>query len=113
MNPLQRTATVVNKAVAPLVASPRWGRILDPWMTILTYAGRRSGATFSLPVAYRRRGDAVTIRVSLPDQKTWWRNFRGDGRPVQLRLGGVDRAGHAIAHRSPTGAVRVDVELSS
>ena len=113
MNPLQRTASLVNSVVGPLVTSPRWGPLVGRWMTLATYTGRRSGRTFSLPVAYRRSGDVVTIGVSLPDQKKWWRNFLGTGGPILLRLEGTDRPGHAVAHRSPSGAVSVEVELDA
>lgn len=113
MTPLQRAAAVVNKAVGPFVRSPQGSRIIGRWMTLVTYTGRRSGNTYSLPVAYRRSGDTVTVGVTLPDQKKWWRNFLGTGGPILLRLGGTDRPGHAVAHRSPSGAVSVDVELDA
>lgn len=113
MNPLQRAANVVNRVVGPLVTSPHWGRLVERWMTLVTYTGRRSGRTFSLPVAYRRSGDTVTIGVSLPDQKKWWRNFLGTGGPILLRLEGTDRPGHAVAQRSSSGAVSVEVELDA
>ncbi|MBW0104655.1 hypothetical protein [Pseudonocardia sp. KRD291] len=77
----------------------------------MTYTGRRSGRTFSIPVAYRREGDELTIPVELPDRKTWWRNFTGDGGPILVRLGGVDRAGHGTAVRGAEG-VRVSVRLT-
>ena len=46
---------------------------------MITYTGRRSGRTFTIPVAYRRRGDEIEIAANMPDAKTWWRNFLGDG----------------------------------
>ena len=100
MRLLQNVAAGVNTVVRPLVAAPRWGRALSRWMTVVTYTGRRSGRTFSLPVGYRRSGDEVTIPVELPDRKRWWRNFTGDGAPISVRLDGVDRAGHGVARRA-------------
>jgi hypothetical protein len=82
-------------------------------LTIVTYTGRRSGRTFSTPVGYRRAGDTVTISVSLPERKTWWRNFTGDGGPVSLHLDGENRTGHAVAPVDGKGQVTVTVRLDN
>lgn len=111
MNALQRTAAVINKAVRPVVESRCGHRVLGRWMTVITYTGRRSGRTFSLPVAYARRADELTISVELPDQKAWWRNFTGEGAELLVRLGGVDRPGWATAHRDADGKVTVTISL--
>lgn len=111
MTLVQRTAAVVNAFVRPLVASKRWGRVVGRWMTVVTYTGRRSGRTFSIPVAYSRRGDDLMIGVEFPDQKRWWRNFSGAGGPLAVRLEGVDRRGHAVARRDHRGKVAVSVRL--
>jgi hypothetical protein len=111
VSPVQNIAAVVNTVVRPLVASPRWGRLVSGWMTVVTYTGRRSGQRFTLPVGYRRQGDEVTIGVEMPDQKSWWRNFTGDGAPIAVRLDGVDRLGHGVAHRDEDGRVTIAVHL--
>jgi hypothetical protein len=96
--PLPRRLThSVNGFVAGLRSAPLWGKAVSRHLTIVTYTGRRSGRTFSTPVGYKRAGDTVTISVSLPERKTWWRNFTGDGGPVTLQLDGADRTGHAVA----------------
>jgi F420H(2)-dependent quinone reductase len=107
VNLLRRAAAVVNAAVRPLVA----GGLFGGWMTVLTYTGRRSGRTFSIPVGYTRRDDELTIRVALPDRKSWWRNFLDEDGPVTVRLRGVDTPGHARAARTPAGQVTVTVRL--
>jgi len=106
-----RFAPVVNTRVAALTTSPRWGRLVGRNLAMLTYTGRRSGRTFTIPVGYRQQGDEVTIGVSMPDAKTWWRNFLGAGAPLSLRLAGADRTGHAVATRDPKGRVTVAVRL--
>jgi hypothetical protein len=79
---------------------------------VIRYTGRRSGKTFETPVAYSRRGDVVTIGVAFPDQKSWWRNFLGDGGPLTLvGLDGADREGHAVATRNDAGGVAVRVRV--
>jgi hypothetical protein len=49
----------------------------------------------------------------MPDAKTWWRNFLGDGAPLSLHLDGTDRTGHATSHRDDKGRVTVSVILDS
>jgi hypothetical protein len=80
-------------------------------LTQVTYTGRRSGRTFSTPVGYRRAGDVVTIGVRLPEAKSWWRNFTGDGAPLSLELDETNRSGHAVARRDAKGRVTVTVRL--
>jgi hypothetical protein len=96
-----------NAIFAPLVKRGAMSGAL----TIVTYVGRRSGKTFSTPVGYKRTSDGVRILVALPDQKTWWRNFVGDGGPITVLLDGAERTGHAVAERSGR-KVYVNVTLS-
>ncbi|WP_245966514.1 hypothetical protein [Sphaerisporangium album] len=94
-----------------LRSSPRWGRLVSRRLTVVTYTGRRSGRTFSTPVAFRRSGETVTIGVQFPDAKKWWRNFVDEGGPISLQLDGIDRTGHAVATRDEAGRVTVTVRL--
>ncbi|MFD0663339.1 hypothetical protein [Thermocatellispora tengchongensis] len=100
-----------NSWMVALRSSPRWGRLVSRHLTVITYTGRRSGRTFSTPVAYQREGDIVRIPVALPDVKKWWRNFTGAGGPISLELGGAHHAGHAVARRDDRGRVTVTVRL--
>lgn len=109
---LMRAAPLFNAPIAAIASSPRLGARLRRSVTLLTYTGRRSGRTFSIPVAYRRRGDEIDIAANMPDAKTWWRNFVGDGAPMSLTLDGAERAGHAVAHRDDSGRVTVRVRLT-
>ena len=95
-----------NACFASFQSSPRWQR----HFTIITYVGRRSGRSFSTPVAYKRAGNTVTIGVQMPDAKSWWRNFL-DGGPITLQLDGVQRTGHAVSRRDDRGRVTVAVQL--
>ena len=112
MRLIMRAAPLLNAPVAAIAGSPRLGAALRRNVTVITYTGRRSARTFSIPVAYRRRGDEIEVGANLPDAKTWWRNFVGDGGPVSVTLDGVERAGHAIAHRDAEGRVTVRIRLS-
>ncbi|MDT5250856.1 MAG: hypothetical protein QOJ28_3490 [Mycobacterium sp.] len=110
---LMRAAPLLNVPVAAIVSSPLLGGMLRRNIALITYTGRRSGREFTMPVAYRHRGDAIEIAANLPDAKTWWRNFLGEGAPMTLRIDGTPRAGHALAHRDGTGRVAVTVRLDA
>lgn len=103
---------VVNRLAVTLTTAPVIGGLIRRRIIEIRYVGRKSGKTFELPVGYRRSGNVVTIRVSMPDKKNWWRNFLADGGPVTLiGLDGVDRTGHAVATRDADGGVSVAVRL--
>ena len=108
---LMRAAPLLNTPVAAIATSPRFGVGLQRSVTVITYTGRRTGRRFSIPVAYRRSGDSIEIAANMPDAKTWWRNFLGDGAPMSVRIEGVERTGHALAHRDANGKVTVTVAL--
>ena len=102
-----------NGVTTTLVTAPLLGPLLGRRLTMISYVGRRSGQTFSIPVSYWHKDDQVKIGVALPDAKTWWRNFSGDGGPLRIRLEGADRTGHAVAERDEQGRVTVVVRLDA
>lgn len=108
---VDRAVDGFNRRVVALRSSRRWGAAARRHLTIVTYTGRRSGRTFSIPVGYRRTGDTVVIGVRMPGKKNWWRNFTGEGGPISVELDGTGRAGHAIAHQDPKNGVTVTVRL--
>ncbi|MBF6132441.1 hypothetical protein IU501_05450 [Nocardia otitidiscaviarum] len=114
MNPkavARRMVGGVNGAVVALLRMPVIGSVMARGFAEITYVGRRSGKTFSTPVNYWRSGDVLKIGVAMPDKKSWWRNFQGEGGPITMRLAGEDRGGHAIARRDERGRVTVEVRL--
>lgn len=111
MSTFQQVAAVVNKGVGVLLRVPVLDKLLGKAITTITYTGRKSGNTFSIPVGYQVKGDAVVIGVAMPDKKSWWRNFLGAGGPISIELGGVDRSGHAVSRRNDKGQVSVKVTL--
>ena len=96
---LMRGAPLFNAPITALATSPRFGALLRRSITTITYTGRRSGRTFNIPVAYRRRGDEIDIAANMPDAKTWWRNFLGDGDSLTMTINGREWPGHAVASR--------------
>ncbi|WP_179472116.1 hypothetical protein [Mycolicibacterium vinylchloridicum] len=109
----QAAARVVNRSATALITSPRWGRIVGLGLTTIRYTGRRSGRIVELPVGYRRKGEDILIGVAMPDGKKWWRNFTGEGGPLTILLGGIERPGHAVATRDARGRVTVTVRLDN
>jgi hypothetical protein len=103
----------VNRVAFALLDAPVVGRLVGRGLVKIRYVGRRSGQTVELPVGYRRFGKDIVIGVVAPGRKTWWRNFLGDGAPIELLgLDGRDRIAHAVAHRDEQGRVFVTVKLS-
>ncbi len=106
--------TAANRAFNPLmmavVRSPL-ERFVRPRTVLVTYTGRKTGHSYTIPVWAKVDGDALRIAVGLPAQKRWWRNLRGDGAPVTVLLGRRERHGHAVATGDEQNGVRVTVEL--
>jgi hypothetical protein len=104
---------IVNKLFVSLIDAPLVGPVVRRGLINIRYVGRRSGKTIQTPVGYQRSGErGIVINVMSPDNKTWWRNFLGEGAPITLlKLDGQDRTGHAIASRDERGRVKVAVQL--
>jgi hypothetical protein len=103
---------IVNKLFVGLIDAPVVGPFVRRGLINIRYIGRRSGNTIETPVGYRRSGERIVINVTSPANKTWWRNFLGEGGPITLlKLDGQDRTGHAVASRDEKGRVTVTVQL--
>ena len=111
--PVRVLVEAVNTVMTALTHAPLLGPVLGRYITEISYTGRKSGKTFTLPIGYVRRGDTVTIRVSMPDQKNWWRNFLGAGAPLSIRLDGTEQPAHAVSTRDAAGRVTVVANLES
>jgi hypothetical protein len=91
---------VVNPVVRSAVRHLPHGRLADV-VALLTYEGRVSGRTFTIPVEYAEGAPGQYLIVpGDPEHKTWWRNFR---RPmtVQLLVGGRPLSGKAALLTDP------------
>ena len=88
--PLQRLVLhAPNPVVRAVLRSPLHG-MLSGGLLLLTYTGRRSGTVYTIPVGYRREGDALLVTVGWPEHKLWWRNLREPGAVVTARVRGED-----------------------
>ncbi len=70
--------------------------LLSGSLLLVTYTGRRSGRTFTIPVLYAEDGSDLLVYVGRSAEKVWWRNL-GGGAPVHVRLRGQELAGTATA----------------
>lgn len=110
-NPLFTLADhTLNPLMAAIVRSPL-ERFLRPRTILLTYTGRKTGQSYTIPVWAKVDGDTMRIGVGAASQKRWWRNLRSEGAPVSVVLGGVERTGHAVATGDEHTGVRVIVTL--
>ena len=98
---LDRLMTHVNPLVAWVLRSPLHP-VLSPGLVLVQVTGRRTGRRYWIPVGYQRDGDTLTVLVSRPARKQWWRNYRQPA-PVEVWLRGRKRAGRAevVAVGSP------------
>jgi F420H(2)-dependent quinone reductase len=105
-----RIATRLNPLVAWILRSPVHG-LLSGGLLLLSFTGRRSGRRVTLPVGYRREGEAITVLASRARRKQWWRNF-AEPRPVDLILRGRERTGEARLVRGESEEFRAAVEAT-
>lgn len=76
-----------NAVVGRVLRSPLH-RMMSRSLMLLTFAGRRTGREYTIPVLYVRSGpDELVVVAGSPEGKTWWTNMRGP-LAVRVRLGG-------------------------
>src|SRR3954471_23711964 len=104
--------SVLNPTLGVLLRSPLH-RLVSGGLVLITVTGRRSGREFTFPVSYQQDGEVVRIGVGWPEQKQWWRNLRGAGAPVRLRLRGRARSGHGVVEGNERDGVVVVITLDA
>lgn len=105
-------AAAFNRVVMlPLLDTGLGQRTLGRSFAHVTYRGRKSGKTVTLVTNYTRKGNDVRMAVAAPEAKTWWRNFTGEGSPMQVTLGTETYDAHAVATQDAKGRVRLKVAL--
>lgn len=67
-----------------LARSPLHG-LVSKQVMLITYTGRKSGQTYTIPVNYIQNGDQFL--TTSYRQRTWWRNLRG-GASATIRVQG-------------------------
>ncbi|EUA65869.1 hypothetical protein I541_5752 [Mycobacteroides abscessus] len=99
----RRFVDAVNTVPVMALNVPGLRSLAGRYFTVVTYTGgvrpdlQYPGQLLALGRRHRHLG-------RIPESKTWWRNFLGEGRPLQLRLNGVDVPGYGIARKDDNGA---------
>jgi hypothetical protein len=75
-----------NRVVLDLLAARRLG--LHERFVGLAVAGRRTGRVVRFPVQYARDGDDLLVVPGHAERKTWWRNLRDPGTPLEVLYDG-------------------------
>ena len=84
-----------NSIIAWLLRSPFHG-FVSKNMMLISYTGRKSGNSYTIPVNYLRMRDEEGEFLAITSQKerVWWRNLRG-ATPVSVFLQGRERSANA------------------
>jgi deazaflavin-dependent oxidoreductase (nitroreductase family) len=119
----RRGIRLANPIVRAALSSPLH-RPFSGVLLVLSYRGRQSGRSHSLPLQYAHSGDRLVVMAGTASEKAWWRNFREPAR-VDVTLAGKqtpwtarvlrgqerDEARAAYSARFPRMNTREDVEF--
>lgn len=102
---MSRLSRMANTMPATVLRTP-----LHPLMSkhtmLLSFTGRRSGKTYTTPIAYLKRPGEIVSTTDSP----WWKNLVG-GAPVSARVAGVVYRGTGEAVTDPDQAAQILAEL--
>jgi F420H(2)-dependent quinone reductase len=101
----------VNRGLIRMLRTPMVHHLISHRIALITVTGCKSGRELKLPVSYRQREELVRIPVAFSARKLWWRNLRGSGATVRIRLRGRERQGHAKAEEHAKAGVVVNIQL--
>lgn len=80
---------LLNRFMTTMLRSP-FHRMASRSVMLITFTGRKSGKTYTIPISYVRDGDLVTAFTGAK----WWCNLAG-GVPVTLFIKRKEYRGHA------------------
>lgn len=100
------TETLPTEVVVPQAKPPDWANSMMRWacttpgiqrvvgqgVALVSFEGRKTGRTYTIPVSYHRQDD--TVRIITKRQRKWWHNFESPIE-VELRLAGRRYSGRA------------------
>lgn len=100
------TDTVITDVKLPEDTPPAWANSLMKWalttpgiqamvgqgVALLTFTGRKTGKTYTIPVSYHREEDTVTMVTKRV--RRWWKNFE-TAHEVEVRIAGRNYTGKA------------------
>lgn len=80
---------IINPAYMAILRSPLH-RLLDRWLIVLVFTGRKTGKAYRVPVGYGYAGESLYVATDA----RWKHNFEG-GAAVRVWLHGRERQGVA------------------
>jgi deazaflavin-dependent oxidoreductase (nitroreductase family) len=83
----------VNTMMKWMLTTPGIQTMVGKGVALLTFTGRKTGKTYTIPVSYQREDD--TVNVISKRARNWWRNFQSPAE-VELRLAGRNLHGQAV-----------------
>ncbi len=100
------TGSSIDEVRMPQDKPPAWANSVMSWalrtpglqtmvgreVALLSFIGRNTGQSYTIPVSYQREGDMVTVVTK--KLRNWWRNFETPAE-VELRLAGLTYSGKA------------------
>ena len=84
----------VNSLMKWALTTPGLQAMVGQGVALLTFTGRKTGKTYTIPVSYHREDDTVTLVTKRA--RHWWRNFE-TAREVEVRIAGRNYTGKAEA----------------
>ena len=87
----------LNALMRLMMRTPGLQNLVGGSTALLTFTGRTSGASYTTPLTYLRRGNEVILTAHVSRQ--WWRNVARHSQ-VELRLAGRVFSGEARIFRS-------------
>ncbi len=90
--PDDRPPAWANSLMRWAVTTPGLQAWVGQGVALLTFTGRRTGQTYTIPVSFHRDNDVVTVITKRI--RNWWHNFETP-TPVGLRLAGQEYEGTA------------------
>ena len=108
--PDDRPPNWANSMMKWALTTPGLQGMIGQGVALLTFAGRKTGKHYTIPVSYRRDDDVVTVITKR--QRKWWHNFETP-LEVELRLAGRSFAGKAEARSSDEETLELMVDYLS
>lgn len=100
--PDDRPPDWANSIMKWALTTPGLQSMIGQQLAILSFEGRRSAKTYTIPVSYHRQDDVVTVVTKRV--RKWWHNFESP-ISVRLRLAGRDYSGKAHIESNPEEAL--------
>lgn len=100
--PDDRPPDWANSLMRWALTTPGLQTMIGQQLAILSFEGRKSARTYTIPVSYHRHDDVVTVVTKRV--RKWWHNFESP-TTVRLRLAGRDYFGKAHIENNPEEAL--------